>query len=494
MPDGSRKTVTDAPERNSITRVWSERAQPAAKASSEERGASLLRVLRDVARRHRWRMATVAVATIVASAAAYPHLPRRYEASAQVMLQPTTQEGQSDFAREARNSLDENSIQSEIEILSSRVLAAEVARRLHLSGDPEFNANLRPEGQLAAVRRAVVDVLRSAGIAPGKAERPSRPGAEERAVERSLQEHLAVKRDRRSYVLRIGFWSEDPERAAELSNALAQAYIEGQLERKRAAQANVTGWLEQRVSDLREKHDRAEQAVQDYLVESGLVDAGAESSLQQQLTTLSAELALAQSRALDLQARARSLADLQRAGGLDSAPEVIASPVVQHLRERVVTLGAGVGSTQGGGPIGAPMTALNELRQAASAEAQRILRATHTEFSVAQQREVGIRAEIARIREEMTRRKLAGRRLEALQREATADREALEQAMGRYRTEAGRIAALRPDAEILTVAEAPLMAAFPNGKMAAFGTLALALVAALASVLPPLLRRRRAMA
>jgi uncharacterized protein involved in exopolysaccharide biosynthesis len=491
MPDGSRKTATDVPESETFTRLWGERDRPAFEPSPAERGAGLLQTFRDVARRHRWRMLAVAAATVAASALAYPHLPRRYQGSAQVMLQPTGQEGQSDFAREARNSLDENSIQSEMEVLSSRALAAEVARRLRLSSDPEFNLGLRPEGRLATAKRTVAEALRSAGMVSAEPARPSRPGVEERAIERTLLEHLSVKRDRRSYVLRIGFWSEDPERAAELANALAEAYIEGQLERKRAAQVNVAGWLERRVEELRGRHDRSEQANQDYLVETGLVDAGADTSLQQQLTTFSAELALAQSRALDLQARARLLVDLQRAGALDSAPEVIASPVVQHLRERVVTLGAGVGSTQGGGPIGAPMSALNELRQAAGAEAQRILRAAQTESSVAQQREAGIRAEIARIREEMTRRKLAERRLEALRREATADREALEQAMGRHRTEAGRIAVLRPDAELLTVAEAPLKAAFPNDKMVAFGTLALALVAALASILPPLLRRRR---
>jgi uncharacterized protein involved in exopolysaccharide biosynthesis len=70
---------------------------------------------------------------------------------------------------------------------------------------------------------------------------------------------------------------------------------------------------------------RSEQAAQDYLVETGLVDGGAEASLQQQLATLSAELGLAQSRALELQARARAMVELQRTGALDSAPDVIAS-------------------------------------------------------------------------------------------------------------------------------------------------------------------------
>jgi uncharacterized protein involved in exopolysaccharide biosynthesis len=484
MPDGIRQTPRTT--RDAVVHVWDE-PSPAGIAPG-----GLLQICAEAARSHRWRMASVAALTVAVSAFAYPHLPRRYEASAQVILQPTGQDGQSDFAREARNSLNENGIQSEMEILSSRPLAAEVSRRLHLVEDPAFNPSRRPDGWRSAVRRAAADALAQAGITLPPKAGPARPGAEELAVEHKVLEHLAVKRDRRSYVLRVGFWSHDPDQAAAMANTLATAYVEAQLERKRDAQTKLTDWIDSRVAELSGRHKRSEQAVEHFLVETGLADAAADAALQQQLTTLSGELALVQSRSLDLQARFRALGELQRSGALESAPEVIALPLVQHLRERVVTLGAGVGSTTGGGPLGAPQSAINELRQAVGVEAQRVLRGAETDASVAQQREASLRAEILRIREELTRRRMAERRLDSLPRESTADREALDQAMARHRIELGRVAALRPDAEILTRAEAPLDAAFPNGKMAALGTLALALVAAMASILPQVLRRRLA--
>ena len=449
--------------------------------------------LRGVLRRYRLRMIAVAVLVITGSALVYPQIPRRYQAYAQVVLRPAGQEGTIDFSREARNSLDESAIDSEIEVLSSPGLTGEVAKRLHLADDPEFNPLLRPAGKLAGIKHAATSALEALGLAPQsdpvQSER-SLKARENRIVERELSDHLDIKRDRRSYVLRVGFWSSSADKAADLANTLVTAYLRNQLERKRAALSTVTDWLAQRVADLERKHGLSQQAVYAYLTESGLADASIQTSLQQQLTTLSTEVALAHSGTLAIQARARSLLELQRGGTLDSAPEVLGSPVVQRLRERLVTLNAGVGSISGSGPGGALQPAVIELRQAIEAEAGRILRGAQAEATAGLVRELQLRAEIARISADLTARQVAERRLDTLRREERTDRSALDEARTRQRAEVGKSDILHPDADILARAEAPLRPAFPNALLAAFGTLALAVAAALASVLPALLRLR----
>ncbi len=449
--------------------------------------------LRSVLRRYRLRMIAVAVLVITGSALVYPQIPRRYQASAQVVLRPAGQEGTIEFSREARNSLDESAIDSEIEALSSPGLTDEVAKRLHLAEDPEFNPPLRPAGKLAGVKHAAVSALEALGLTtqsdPVQSE-TSLKARESRIIRRELSNHLDIKRDRRSYVLRVGFWSSNADKAADLANTLAVAYLRNQLERKRAALSTVTDWLAQRVADLERKHGLSQQAVYAYLTESGLADASIQTSLQQQLTTLSTEVALARSGTVAAQARARSLLELQRGGTLDSAPDVLASPVVQRLRERLVTLNAGVGSISGSGPGGVLQPAVNELRQAIEAEAGRILRGAQAEATAGLVRESQLRAEIARISADLTARQVAERRLDTLRREERTDRSALDEARTRQRTEIGKSDILHPDADILARAEAPLRPAFPNPLLAAFGTLALAVTAALASVLPALLRLR----
>lgn len=482
-----------AAELGGETRVASafvrQRPPPAVPQASTPSGA-----LKGVLRRYRWRMIAVAVLVIAGSALVYPRIPRRYQAYAQIVLRPAGQEGVIDFSREARNSLDESAIDSEIEVLSSPGLAGELARRLRLAEDPEFNPSLRPEGKLAGIKHAATSALEALGLVPEsdlvQSGGTSLKARENRIVERELSTHLDVKRDRRSYVLRVGFWSGDAGKAANLANTLVAAYLRNQLERKRAALSTVTDWLAQRVADLEQKHDLSQQAVYAYLTESGLADASIQTSLQQQLATLSSEVALAHSGTVATQARARSLLELQRGGMLDSAPEVLASPVVQRLRERLVTLNAGVGSISGSGPGGALQPAVNELRQAIDAEAGRILRGAQAEATAGLVRESQLRAEIARISADLTARQVAERRLDTLRREERTDRSALDEARTRQRAEAGKSDILQPDADILARAEAPLRPAFPNALLAGFGTLALAVAAAFASVLPALLRLR----
>lgn len=450
-----------------------------------------------VLRRRRWRMLAVAAAVAVVSAAAYPHLPKRYEASALVLLRPTGQDGHGDWNRSVSAALDESGIQSEMDMLGSRAFAAEVMSRHGLVEDAEFNPSRRAENawlqdRKRALSLAAAGALAALGLDPlAFGERAAQAGDEEREVQRRLLERLSVRRDRRSYVMKVGYWSADPDKAAAMSNTLVAAYLEGQLGRKRRAQQSVADSVGQRVAALGRQHEASESAVHKYLAESGLVDGSMQASLQQQLATLSAEVALAHSRAVGAQTRARSLTDLQRAGELDTAPDVMASPVVQHLRERLAGLSANVGGPSGIGPVSAPLPALNELRQSVGAEALRIMRSAQAESAVMQQREAALRAEVARVSAELTRRQIAERKLDALRREASADRTALEGAMARHKAELGRSEVLRPDAEVVALAEPPLRAAFPNAAMAAFGTLTMALFAAALSVAGPLLRLRR---
>ncbi len=51
------------------------------------------------------------------AAAAWPFLPRRFEAAGSVILRPTDREGQSDSALSMRQPLDDNAVQSEMDLV-----------------------------------------------------------------------------------------------------------------------------------------------------------------------------------------------------------------------------------------------------------------------------------------------------------------------------------------------------------------------------------------
>ena len=249
---------------------------------------------------------------VAASAIVWPFLPRRYEATATIILHPADAVTSPENTQFMRQSLDESAIQSEIDRLASPALMSPVIAQYQLTSDSEFNS-----GVLSWFKQKLFGQSSPSDI----------------DLRQRILEHLTVSRERRSYTVRFGFRSSDRYKAAAMAETLLKAYLADQLVRKRELIANLTGWLSERVDQLRTKAEASQQAVNDFLVQSGLIDKGADISLEHELATLSAEAALAQSRMMDAQSRADALTELQKAGKLDSAPEVLASPFIQRLKE-----------------------------------------------------------------------------------------------------------------------------------------------------------------
>ncbi len=91
-------------------------------------------------------------------------------------------------------------------------------------------------------------------------------------VLQSFADHLEVERVGRSHAIRVAFTAGSPEQAADIANNLADRYLEGQLSIKFDAHEVAQDWLSQRVSELQKNVEAAEQAVEQYRTQSGLID------------------------------------------------------------------------------------------------------------------------------------------------------------------------------------------------------------------------------
>ena len=80
----------------------------------------------------------------------------------------------------------------------------------------------------------------------------------------TFKSRLSIKRVGLSYVIHIGFRSYDPERAAQIANAVADAYIVDQLEAKYQATRRASAWLQDRIKELRDQVSNAERAVVEF--------------------------------------------------------------------------------------------------------------------------------------------------------------------------------------------------------------------------------------
>lgn len=175
-------------------------------------------------------------------------------------------------------------VNSEAEVLRSRSLIGRVVRDLDLTADPEFNPELRPRGRLALLRDRISAALRTRGLLPAVPP-PDPETAAQRSRDRTIGQVLSrtsVTVLPQSVVFEITAVSGDPAKAARLANTIAERYVLEQLEVKFEATEKATGWLSDRVADLRRELEDRQSALKAFAAETELVNADSLDALTRQ--------------------------------------------------------------------------------------------------------------------------------------------------------------------------------------------------------------------
>ena len=373
--------------------------------------------------------------------------------------------------------LDEEAIASQVEVISSADILRDVADRLDLASREEFGGGGSTLGNLL-----VLVGLRSD---PAQASQEAR-------VLGAMRERLTVYRVDRSRVIVVQFSSEDPQLAASVPNAIADAYLAVQEQAKRASNTDATQWLEPEIADLRQRVREAEARVADYRAQADLfMGPGTAGLATQQLSELSTELSRVRAERSAAEARAAAIRSAIASGAqVDSMPEVLNSPLVQRLRERHAQLSSDRAdlstSLLGNHPrIRAIDAQIAETTQQLRSEMQKVLRSLENEASAAETRERQLEADLNTQKAETARVEGDEVELRALEREAAAQRALLESYLTRYREAAARADRnyLPADARIFARATPPVDAYFPKvmpiAAAAFVGSLLLAAIATL---------------
>ena len=168
---------------------------------------------------------TLGFLTVVGlSASAWPFIPRHYESTATIILRSADDMGLVNHSQALKQLLDESAVQSELDVITSLPLSAEVTRDLNLTNDPEFNKT----GSSWF------------GYASAKTPDPVR----------AVQSHVVASHDRKSYTVKLGYWSSDPVKATRMADALANAYLDRQVSRKQEGNARLIERLQARLIEL----------------------------------------------------------------------------------------------------------------------------------------------------------------------------------------------------------------------------------------------------
>jgi uncharacterized protein involved in exopolysaccharide biosynthesis len=136
-------------------------------------------------------------------------------------------------------------VESQIEIIKSESIASAVIEKLGLAEDPEFAT-----GQGSGM------ISRLLGWS-----KPEAKASTARYAVESFERELSAKRVGQTYLVEITFRSRDPDRAAQILNAVAEKYITYQMNN---ASLQDEAWVKDRLNELSTQASAAQKALEDY--------------------------------------------------------------------------------------------------------------------------------------------------------------------------------------------------------------------------------------
>ena len=357
-----------------------------------------------------------------------------------------------------RGTVDLEAVTSQAQLILSRDLAVEVINKLKLNERPEFDPAL---GGVSLIK----SVLGFIGVTKN----PATMTPEERVLD-AYYDRLNVYPVEKSRVIVIDFLSENPELAARVANAIADAYLERQQLAKQEQVRGAGTWLAGEIEKLRKKVEEAEAKVEAFRGKTNLLVGPNGTTLSaQQLGEMNAQLGAARTLKADAQAKAKLIRQMLKAGEEIQSSDVLNSELIRRLSEQRVTLRAQLAeqsvSLLGNHPRIKELKAqIADLDQQIRHEAESIARSLENDAKLASDRVDSQTAMLDQFRNQASSTNEQDVQLRALEREAKSQRDLLESYLAKYREASARdsIASAPPDARIISRASVSNVPAYPK--------------------------------
>ena len=282
--------------------------------------------------RNKWKILRPTILIALATLAVVMVIPPKYLSESRVLvvgrdniyLRPDADKDIVD-----RSVVDPEAVTSQVQLILSRDLASEVIAKLKLGERREFDPAL---GGVSLVKRVL-------GIF-GFIKNPMSMTPQERMLE-AYYDRLSVYAVDKSRVIVIDFLSQDPELAARVANAVADAYLERQQAAKQEQARSAGQWLAGEIESMRKKVAEAEAKVEAFRAKSNLLVGPNNTTLSaQQLGDLNAQLAAARAQKADAEAKARLIRRMLQSGEPIEYSDILNSELIRRLSEQRVTLRA----------------------------------------------------------------------------------------------------------------------------------------------------------
>ncbi|WP_083690244.1 polysaccharide biosynthesis tyrosine autokinase [Colwellia sp. UCD-KL20] len=191
--------------------------------------------------------------------------------------------------------------ETQYEIIQSRNIAEVVVDKLNLvekykQEQKELKAE-KPSGLSVAIKefKGEISALFAADASKKEKAAPLTDAQIKIMLASNIQANVEVSGGKQSQIINISYTSDDPQEAADIINALSDAYIQFGLESRLGDVKNTEAWLSEQYAQLKEKLQDSEARLSAYRSQQGLVDTEQQQRLaNSQLQSLNSELIRAQ--------------------------------------------------------------------------------------------------------------------------------------------------------------------------------------------------------
>ncbi|WP_026789950.1 GumC family protein [Pleomorphomonas oryzae] len=243
-----------------------------------------------------WLLILIITLLFVGVGFAYATLvPRVWQSTARVLLDPRDKQvAGPELSQQPLQGVDVVWIDTQANIVTSAAILSTVVDTLGLERDPEFG------GSRDETLRALVKAIK-------------------------------VARADQTYVLDISVLSDSADKSARIAQTLAEAFVANQVQVKEAAVREGSNLINRQLDDLRAKARTAQEKLEAYRRDHGLLTANGRSVDEDTLRQLNDAYVAARLRTQDAKARRDKIA-AARAGGSDAALSGIDSTVLSRLK------------------------------------------------------------------------------------------------------------------------------------------------------------------
>ncbi|PMY48937.1 MULTISPECIES: GumC family protein [Pseudomonas] len=331
----------------------------------------LLKFWRVIWRAH-WKIAGLVLLACALAMAILSFIPAQYIGSATLLIKEKTPPLLTFQQVTDSSSGTVDYLQTQLALLQSRDLAERAVKKLNLTTNPVTDPRQQPQSWFTPREWSAnldlgqwwpaLDFLIPQQVTPTETDIFNE-------VTQNLMKRTDVKFVGKSQLLNIEVLLPDPDLAAATANAIAQGFIDSQFDNSLKSSQTNASWMNSRLVELRNNLRIAEDKLQAYREEQGLVDVGGVATIsanELEMTgnrMIDARRNLAEAESRYRQVQALSNGDLSR---LSSVPAVLSNALVQKFQAQQAKAQAKVEELSGryGPKHPTLIAALAELRTA----------------------------------------------------------------------------------------------------------------------------------